>query len=177
MPSRSAPALPIGFTVRPIQAGDKEALADLFERLSERSRRRRFLVAKPRLSARELTYFTEVDHIRHDALVAVGPDGRFAGVARYASEPGEAHEADIAFAVADDWQGHGIGGGLAARVVERARARGIRCLRATTLAENRPALRLLRGLGFRVTGADASGIELVLSLAGPAAAPAGALAA
>jgi RimJ/RimL family protein N-acetyltransferase len=160
---------PEHLTVRPIRASDKDALRDLFERMSDRSRRRRFLTPKPSLSARELAYFTEVDHRRHEALVAVAPGGCLAGVARYACAHGDDTEADVAFAVADDWQGRGIGADLARRLVEDARANGIERLTATTLAENRPAHRLLRGLGFTVYGADSSGVDLELSLV--AAAP------
>lgn len=159
-----APAPPHGLTVRPIEGGDKDALADLFARLSDRSRRRRFLSPKPHLSARELAYLTEVDHRRHEALVAVAPDGAFAGVARYACAPGVDDEADVAFAVADAWHGIGIGTDLACRLVAAARANGIARLTATTLAENRPAHRLLRGLGFTVHGADSSGVDFELSL-------------
>jgi RimJ/RimL family protein N-acetyltransferase len=150
--------------VRPIRAGDKDALTELFARLSDRSRRRRFLSPKPRLSARELAYLTEVDHRRHEALVAVEPDGRFAAVARYACAPGVDDEADVAFAVADEWQGRRVGSDLACRLVEAARAGGIARLRATTLGENRPAHRLLRRLGFAVCGADMGGVEFELSL-------------
>ena len=166
---------PERLTVRPIRAGDKDALLDLFERLSDRSRRRRFLSSKPHLSAREVAYFTEVDHRRHEALVAVAPGGCFAGVARYACAPGEDAEADIAFAVADAWQGCGVGTDLARRLVERARQNGIALLRASTLSDNRPAHRLLRGLGFTVCGADSAGVDLELPLhaaAGAAAAAA-----
>jgi RimJ/RimL family protein N-acetyltransferase len=155
---------PERLTVRPIRASDKDALLDLFERMSDRSRRRRFLSPKRSLSARELAYFTEIDHRRHEALVAVAPGGCFAGVARYATAPGDDDEADVAFAVADEWQGRGIGTDLARRLVERARANGMVRLQATTLAENRTAQRLLRGLGFTVYGADSSGVDLELSL-------------
>jgi|KBSSwiStaDraftv2_1062776.scaffolds.fasta_scaffold747769_1 RimJ/RimL family protein N-acetyltransferase len=158
-----------GLAVRPIRADDKAALADLFDRLSERSRRRRFLIPKPRLSARELAYFTEVDHRRHAALVAIDADGRFVGVARYASAPGESGSAEVAFAVADACQGHGIGSALTRRIVDHARRNGMTVLRATTLAENRPALKLLRRLGFAVRAADAAGIDLELVLDGAGA--------
>jgi RimJ/RimL family protein N-acetyltransferase len=162
---------PERLTVRPIRASDKDALADLFERMGERSRRRRFLSPKPQLSARELAYFTEVDHRRHEALVAVTPGGCFAGVARYACAPGEDAEADVAFAVADAWHGRGVGTDLARRLVEHARRSGIARLHATTLSDNRPAHRLLRGLGFTVRGADSAGVDLELSLvAAPGAA-------
>jgi RimJ/RimL family protein N-acetyltransferase len=155
---------PQRLTVRPIRADDKDALLDLFERMSDRSRRRRFLSSKPSLSARELAYFTEVDHRRHEALVAVAPGGCLAGVARYACAPGDDAEADVAFAIADEWQGRGIGTSLARQLVERARHNGIARLTASTLADNRPAHRLLRGLGFTVCGADSSGVDLELRL-------------
>jgi RimJ/RimL family protein N-acetyltransferase len=142
--------LPPDLTVRPIRPADKDALLDLFERLSPRSRLRRFLAPKPRLSRRELAYFTEIDHRRHEALVAVGPDGAFVGVARYACGFGETKVAEVAFAVADAWQGRGVATALAPLVLERARANGIVRLTATTLAHNAPSLALLRRLAFRV---------------------------
>ena len=57
--------------VRPIVPADREPLADAFDRLSDRSRHQRFLAPKPRLSARELDYLTDVDHVTHEALVAI----------------------------------------------------------------------------------------------------------
>ena len=74
---------------RPIKPADRDALADGFARLSAKSRYRRFLGPKPTLSARELTYLTEVDHVTHEAVVAFDEaDGRMVGVARYAVWPG-----------------------------------------------------------------------------------------
>ena len=87
MRPRRLPTAP-ELTVRPIRPTDKDALLDLFERLSPRSRLRRFLAPKPSLSRRELAYFTEVDHRTHEALVAVDGDGVLHGVARYACGPG-----------------------------------------------------------------------------------------
>ncbi len=160
MPRGPSPCL----SYRTIDAGDKAALADLFERLSERSRRLRFHAAKPHLTERELAYFTEVDHRRHAAIVAVDSSGRFAGVGRYACAPGESHAADLAIAVADAWLGCGVGTELARRVVAHARRSGIELLRATTLAGNRPARRVLRGIGFTVRAAGPGGLELELPL-------------
>jgi GNAT superfamily N-acetyltransferase len=163
MHARLIPNFP-DVTVRPIRATDKDALLDLFERMSDRSRMRRFLSPKPRLSARELAYFTDVDHRTHEALVAVAPDGTFAGVGRYACAPGETAVADVAFAVADAWQGRGIGAALAALIVEHARANGIARLHATTLPENAPARKLLGRMGFGVCGVSAGELEVDLDL-------------
>jgi RimJ/RimL family protein N-acetyltransferase len=160
----SSDRLPPALEIRPIRASDKDALLDLFERLGPRSRFRRFLAPKPRLSQRELAYFTEVDHRTHEALVAVGADGAFVGVARYACGFGETQVADVAFAVADAWQGRGIAGALARRLTEHARRSGIARLHATTLADNRPARRLLMRAGFEASGVDGGLLEFELDL-------------
>jgi ribosomal protein S18 acetylase RimI-like enzyme len=55
---------------------------------------------------------------------------------------------DFAVAVADAWQGKGIGRRLIRRLVESARRSGLRVLRGDVLSENRRMLALLRDAGF-----------------------------
>ena len=142
--------------VRPIDPADRVPLADAFARLSDQSRRQRFLGPKPRLSERELDYLTDVDHVTHEALVAIDETtGQIVGVGRYAIGSGGGTVADMALAVADAWQRRGIGHALAVRLVERARANGITALTGTTLADNLGARALLDRLGFRVCSASA----------------------
>src|ERR1700704_1191416 len=87
--------------IRPIEPDDKEALASGFDRLSERSRYRRFLSPRGPLTAAELRYFTEVDHRNHEALVAVDRDtGEGVGVARFVRSPDDDKVAEMAVAVA-----------------------------------------------------------------------------
>jgi RimJ/RimL family protein N-acetyltransferase len=164
--ARSAPlttAYGIPLEVRPITAADRDRLAAAFERLSERSRHNRFLGPKPRLSASELTYLTDVDHRSHEALAAIDPsDGALVGVARYATAHGESGTADMALFVIDLWQGQGIGTMLARRLLARAAENGIACLTATTFAHNGPARAVLRRLGFRTTWFGDDVIELAL---------------
>lgn len=155
-------------TVRPIRATDKDALLDLFARLGAQSRLRRFLAPKPSLSAKEVAYLTEIDGRTHAALVALGPDGAFIGVARYACAVGETETADVAFAVADAWQGRGIGTALGALLVEHARANGIVRLQATTLPENGPARKLLGRMGFEVCAIADGVLEVGMDLAAAA---------
>jgi RimJ/RimL family protein N-acetyltransferase len=151
-------------TVRPIRPTDKDALLDLFERLSPQSRLRRFLAPKPTLSRRAVAYLTEVDHRRHEALVAVDRDGALVGVARYACEPGEPDVADVAFAVADSAQGRGIGTGLARLLFAAARENGIARLQAMTLPENGPARKLLTRNGFELVRIEAGVVHLALDV-------------
>ena len=159
-------------TARPIRPDDKPALARFFDRLSDESRRRRFLAPKPKLTTRDLAFFTEIDHDRHVALVALDHGGAIVAVARYAAWPGYRDRAEIAFAVADSWHGRGLGSALAGRLVEHARRAGLTALTASTLSENGASHALLRRLGFVPTGIS-SGVaeyELAFSAALPAAA-------
>jgi len=153
------------FSLRPLCAGDREALRALFARLSPESRYRRFLTGKPKLTDRELTYLTDVDHVHHEALAAIDPnDGSIVGVARYVTWPGRPGVADLAIEVADDMQRNGIGLMLSEALIRRARANGITALTATTLWENRPARALARRVGFRARSSAGHEIELELHL-------------
>jgi ribosomal protein S18 acetylase RimI-like enzyme len=152
--------------VRPIDPADRAPLADAFARLSDQSRHHRFLGPKPRLSERELDYLTDVDHVTHEALVAIDETtGHIVGVGRYATGHGGGAVADLALAVADAWQRRGIGHALAARLVERARANGISALTGSTLLGNTAARALLDRLGFRVWSASSGVLEVELPLA------------
>ena len=152
----------IPFEVRPLTRADRDRLAAAFGRMSERSRLRRFLAPKPKLSGPELSYLTDIDHVTHDAVAAIDPDdGAIVGVARYALEPGTPATADMAMFVVDAWQGQGIGSTLGGRLVARADANGIARLTATTFADNRAARAVLRKLGFVTVGIGAGVVDLV----------------
>jgi ribosomal protein S18 acetylase RimI-like enzyme len=129
-------------TVRPLRDGDVDTVLAVFERLSDASRRARFHGPKPCLSARELRLLAAVDE-RHHALVAyVDGDPRPVAIARLARE--SRTSAEIAFAVADEHQHHGIGSALAAELICDARAAGITEITALAANDNPAALALLR---------------------------------
>ena len=89
--------------IRPVRSTDASLIAEGFARLSERSRRMRFLGKKDELTAAELHYYANVDHHDHEALGALGPaDGRLAGVARYVRDADDPQAAEIALTIADD---------------------------------------------------------------------------
>jgi GNAT superfamily N-acetyltransferase len=136
--------------IRPIRPDDGPRLAVAVGRLSEESRRRRFLAAKPGLTAAELRYLTEVDGVDHLAVVALAgpePGAPIVGVARcIRPAPGSA-EAEFAIVVGDALQGLGLGRLLMDELASAASAAGIRRFSATTLADNLALVRLLDGLG------------------------------
>ena len=82
--------------VRQIRPEDRDRLAAGFEQLSPSSRYLRFHSALDHLSDDHLDYLTVVDHVDHEAVVAIDlerPDAPGIGVARYVREP---YEHDVA---------------------------------------------------------------------------------
>jgi GNAT superfamily N-acetyltransferase len=158
----------VAVEIRPIEPGDKQALASGFERLSEESRYRRFLSPRGPLTQAELRYFTEIDHCDHEALVAVDPlTSEGVGVARFVRSEDDPTVAELAVAVVDDWQGHGVGSRLTTALAQRAREEGITSFTALALAENDAMLGLLQELGDVRTGHTRLGtVELEVDLPG-----------
>jgi GNAT superfamily N-acetyltransferase len=64
------------------------------------------------------------------------------GVARYLRDPRDPLTGRFAVAVADEWQGAGLGPVLLERIAARARADGVEALSGSTVAGNRAARRL-----------------------------------
>ena len=151
--------------IRPICASDKPLVAAAYDRLSPESRRRRFLVAPSRLSDEDLRYLTEVDHRRHEALIALDAEtGEAVGDARYVRLPGDREAAEVATVVADGWHGRGLATALLTELTDRARANGLSRYTAVVSADNRVVLDALEGLGARRTGTGGDEVELEIEL-------------
>jgi RimJ/RimL family protein N-acetyltransferase len=137
--------------LRPLRPRETEPLLSVFDAMSSRSRANRYLTGIPRLTPTMLEILAAVDGHRHVAWVAT-VSGRPVGIARYVeAEPGVA---EIAFEVADDHQGRGLGAVLLDTVTTIAAAYGIGRVRATVLPANAPSLRLLARLGIPLTLCD-----------------------
>ena len=160
------PAPGAALEIRPIEPGDKAALAAAVDQSSSEAVFRRFLNPHGRLTAAELRYLTEVDHRDHEALVAVVPGtSNSVGVARYVRDRERRHIAEIAVAVLEAWQGRGVGKALLHRLADRARDEGIAQFTAIMLSENRPMRQLLATLGTpRLLSFEAGAVELVVEL-------------
>src|SRR5262249_6628449 len=91
--------------IRALTPDDEAGLVAAVARTSAESLRRRFFVPKRIFTDRETAFFLNVDFVNHVSLVAVVEGGRpiIAGGGRYiVARPGEA---EIAFAVVDQYQG------------------------------------------------------------------------
>jgi len=134
--------------IRPVVAADTDAMVASFERLSLPSRRSRFFTGVQRLSQTHLAYLTQLDHHNHEAIAAATAATREGiGVARFVRSRERPEHAEIAIAIADSWQGRGLGSALLRRLVQRAREEGITRFTADVMADNRAMLALIRKLG------------------------------
>lgn len=138
-------------TVRPLADGDTETVAALFDRLGPESRADRFHGPKPRLTASDLRLLAEVGPDRHVLVAHVGGDPLPAGIARLARDRSDRTSAEIAFEVADRYQGAGIGTLLAELLLADARAAGLERVVAHVESANRPALAVLQRVLGRTT--------------------------
>ncbi len=154
-------------SVRPIEASDVAGLSAFYIALSPESRRRRFLGSGVGFSDAQARRMAHVDHCSADGFVAVlhetGPsDGEIVG--HVCLEPCDDGMDEVAVAVADRFQGQGIGRRLVREAVVSARRRGLRGLRASLFHENTAMRRLLLGTGVPVTrtGNDSAVLEVAL---------------
>ena len=151
--------------IRPISPGDGDALVRFHQGLSDETTRLRFFVLHRELACTEVVYFTHVDHHDREALLAlVGDD--IVGVGRYDRIP-RTSDAEVAFVVADGWQGSGIGTHLLEHLVRRATVEGVTRFLAETLAENYRMRGVFRDSGLlteSVTQAEVVHVVLDLQL-------------
>ena len=149
--------------VRPLEHGDTATTLALFDRLSSSSRTARFHGAKPRLSDEELASLSSVGPDRHVLVAWVDGDPAPAASARLVRDADDRAAAEIAFEVADCYQGRGVATALVELLLEDARAAGITRVAGLVQPTNRAALALLRHVLARATLRYEDGAVLVSS--------------
>jgi acetyltransferase len=137
-----------GVTIRALRNGEASVVQAVFDRLGPRSRLQRFGGAKNVLLPADLEQLARID-ANHHAVVAVA-EGEPIGIARLVRD---GDTAEVAFAVADDWQGRGVGTILVDRLAADARAAGIRRFVATVSESNPRSIALLRRIRAQVAWA------------------------
>ncbi len=142
---------------------DADALAAFFAGLSEQSRYLRFHGVQ-RVDASLGERLVEPDWRDRGVLAGV-LDDRIVAVAEYARLR-DAASAEVAFAVADELQGRGIGTRLLEQLAARAAEAGIERFVAEVLPENRAMLGVFEDAGFEVTRElDAGEVEVQFPIA------------
>ena len=96
------------------------------DRTSTQSLYRRFFAVRRHFTEAEAAFFLDIDFVNHVGLVAVVEENgktAIAGGGRYVvSNPGQA---EVAFAVVDEYQGQGIGAALMRHLTVIAREAGL----------------------------------------------------
>src|SRR5690348_17982215 len=135
-------------SVRPIRPEDAPELSRFFTSLSLESRVFRFFAAVANADA-SVKRMVDVDYTTRYGIVAVaGARDEIVGHAMYvAIDP---TKAELALAVADAYQGRGLGTILLGQLAEAASAAGIQVLEAVVRPENHRMLDVLRTSGFPV---------------------------
>jgi acetyl coenzyme A synthetase (ADP forming)-like protein len=143
--------------IRPIGPDDVPRLLEFHARLSPQTQYLRFFTVKPTLTEAEVNRFTNVDHEHRVALVAELAED-LVGIARYDRLPEQAATAEVAFVIADEHQGRGIGTVLLEHLAATARERGINRFVAETLPSNERMLAVFRSAGFDETAKLRNGV-------------------
>ncbi len=149
-----------GARVRPIKPDDGPLLIEFFEHLGPESRYFRFFRIKETLEPNEVEFFTHVDYSDRMALIAL-LEGKMIGLASYDRERDKDSTAEVAFAVADEHQGRGIGTQLLQLLTNHARSHGVERFEAFVLPENRQMMRLFRNSGYELTRTIDEGVFTV----------------
>lgn len=138
--------------IRPVEPHDADAEQAFVGGLSLASRHKRFHVGLRELSPRLLKLLTEVDQQQHVAwaVEAVEPGHPLIADARYVHEIGQPERAEFALAVADEWQGRGLGRRLVAHLSAHAGRHGVQRLYGDILVDNRRMLALMREFGAQL---------------------------
>ena len=140
--------------MRAVDLGDAELLRAFDDGLSERSRQLRYHGWVPPMTRARAEALTRPDPSVHCALVAMPDPGapRIIADCRLTAIPHLPGSAEVAIAVADDFQGVGLGRAVLELTLAIAAHRGVTAVLAEVREDNTRMLFLLRNLGFERTG-------------------------
>lgn len=154
--------------VRPVRRQDETAIAEFLNGVSQESIGFRFF-GMPNMTW-AVSWSIDVDYSDRFALVAeTGSPSRIIAHAAYIRMDGE--RAEVAFLVADEWQGRGISTIMLAHLAGAAAQHGITTFTAQVLPANHRMIGVFRQSGFPVSmrsTRDAIEVEFPTSLSGEA---------
>jgi acetyltransferase len=153
--------------LRPIKPEDEPLWLEMFHNFSEESIRfRLFEVIKEPIEHEFSVRYCNIDYDRELAIVAeLEEKGRkkMAGVVRLLVDP-DRRSGEVAFIVADPWQGVGIGSKMIDYMIEICRDKKIETLYAVMLPDNHRAIRLMKELGFTITFLEDNTVKAMMNL-------------
>jgi len=149
--------------LRPIRPDDRERVIDFYRRLSRESLYFRFFTV-PKLDGDKLDALLTIDYVHQFAMVG-DLRGRVVAVAGYSRGSPSPERAEVAFAIADELQGRGVGTRLLEKLAEIARDQGVMAFDAYVLGDNRRMMDVFLDSGYEVSRRLEGGVfHVVLSL-------------
>nr|WP_309231097.1 GNAT family N-acetyltransferase [Nocardia sp. SYP-A9097] len=137
--------------LRPITPDDAGSLERFHTGLSDRTRYLRYFGPYPRMTAKDLYRTTHVDYRdRVGLVIELGDDIIAVGRYEYLAERAGARSAEVAFVVADQHQGRGLGSILLEHLAGAAAENAIETFVAEVLAENNAMVTVFRDAGYQV---------------------------
>lgn len=152
--------------LRPIKPEDEPLWLEMFQNFSEESIRYRFFQIIKDTPHEVRVRYCNIDYDREIAIVPELTEGgrrKILGVVRLIIEPnGKAGE--IAFIVADHWQGLGLGTKMVDYMIEICKDRGLETIYGIMLPDNHRAISLMKKMGFTIKYLDHGTVKATLNL-------------
>ena len=160
--------LPDGRTVllRPIKPEDEQLWLEMFRNFSEESIHYRFFQIIRDTPHEVRVRYCNIDYDREIAIVAeIIEDGhrKILGVVRVSLEP-DRKNGEIAFIIADPWQGLGLGTKMVDYVIEICKDMKIETIYAIILPDNYRAISLMKKMGFNIKHLSDDTVKATLNL-------------
>jgi acetyltransferase len=152
--------------LRPIKPEDEPMWLEMFRSFSEETIRYRFFQVLKDTPHEIRVRYCNIDYDREVAIVAEMTENgkrRLLGVSRVGLEP-DAKTGEIAFVVADPWQGLGLGTKMVDHTIDVCKEMKVESLYAIMLRENVRAISLMKKMGFEVRYLEDGTAKAVLDL-------------
>jgi acetyltransferase len=138
----------------------------MFQNFSEESIRYRFFQIIKDTPHEVRVRYCNIDYDREIAIVPELTENghrKILGVARVSIEP-DGKAGEIAFIVADPWQGLGLGTKLVDYAIEICKDMKIETIYAIMLPDNHRAINLMKKMGFKITYIEDGTVKGILNL-------------
>jgi acetyltransferase len=152
--------------LRPIKPEDEPLWEEMFQSFSEESIRYRFFQIIKDTPHETRVRYCNIDYDREIAIVPELTESgkrKILGVVRVGIEP-DGKAGEIAFIIADLWQGQGLGTKMVDHAIEICKDMRIETLYAIMLPDNFRAINLMKKMGFTVTYMEDGNVKGILNL-------------
>lgn len=157
------------FHVRPVEASDKEALAEFFTHVSQDDLLFRFLSPIPEVRPSMLDDLVNVDHDHKEDYLAFDIDDKTIVASAMVGAKDDKSEAEVAIVVRNDYKHRGLSWSFLKYVIEQSRQNGIKKLQSIESRQHHAAIELEKEMGFtaRSFPGDATLMLLEFDLTNP----------